>query len=354
MPKEVNGLKELLEVSLWYENIADEKFEYAQPDYLYLLWGIPVVIILSILIKLLPWGTKFKIATNNHKLSFDPWSLLAFIPPLILGCSFVLLIIALAQPQKSDEKSESYTEGIDIMLALDVSGSMEHKDLKPNRLEALKKVAEEFVAGRNGDRIGIVIFAEEAYIKTPLTTDYELLKKQIKEIKQGDIAPNGTAIGDGIGVCTSKLKESTAESKVIILISDGENNSGKLKPEQTSSMAAAYNCKIYAIGIGGDQIPVEYADFFGRKSTRMVKSEFNEKDLQQIAANGGGKYFRATDNKSLKNIFEEINNLEKSEIKEDQYKETTDYYHIYLAYGIILLLIWFLCKSTFLTNAMQD
>ncbi len=353
MPKEVNELKELLDVSLWYESIADKKFDFAQPDYLYLLWGIPAVVVLSIIFKFLPWSTKFKIATNNHKLSFDLWAILALIPPIVLSCSLAVLIIALAQPQKSDDKSESYTEGIDIMLVLDISGSMEYEDLKPNRLEALKKVAVEFVEGRSGDRIGIVIFAEEAYIKTPLTTDYDLLKKQIKEINLGDIPANGTAIGDGIGVATSKLKESTADSKVIILISDGEERNSKLKSEQTSSMAAAFGCKIHTIGIGDDQIPVTQS-FFGQTFTRMVKSDFNEKDLQQIAANGGGKYFRAKDNKSLKNIFTEINSLEKSEIKEERYKETTDYYHVYLAYGIILLLIWFLCKSTFLTNAMED
>lgn len=354
MPKEVNELKELLNISHWYDSILNGELTFAAPDYLQLLWAIPVVFIISILLKFLPFGTKLKIATDGRKINFDWSSLLAIIPPIILSACLSLFIIALAQPQKSDEKSESYTEGIDIMLALDISGSMEYKDLKPNRLEALKKVAEQFVAGRNGDRLGIVIFAEEAYIKTPLTTDYELLKRQIKEIKLGDIANKGTAIGDGIGVCVSKLKESSADSKVIILISDGENNSGKLKPEQTSAMAAAFDCKIYSIGVGGDKIPVEFTDFFGRKRTQWQKSDFNEKDLQQIAATGNGQYFRASDNKSLEKIFEQINELETSEIKEERYKETTDYYHIYLSYGIIFLLLWLLTKSTFLTNAILD
>ena len=354
MPKEVNDIHELYNVGHWYDQLIAGDFEYAHEEYLNLLWCIPVFLVLWIVVRFLPFGSTFKIATRDNKLSFD-WSvILALIPPVLVSLAAALLIVALAQPQKSDEKSESYTEGIEIMLALDVSGSMEHKDLKPNRIEALKKVAQEFVDGRDGDKIGIVVFAEEAYVKIPLTTDYDLLKQQISDIKLGDIAMEGTAIGDGIGVCVSKLKDSKAESKVIILISDGENTAGKLKPEKTSTMAAAFGCRIYAIGVGGDKVPVEYTTFFGRTQTQWVPSNFNEKDLQRIAANGNGEYFRASNNKALKNIFDKINKLEKTEIKEERFKETTDYYHIYLAYGVFFLLLWWSTKATFLTNAIQD
>jgi Ca-activated chloride channel family protein len=255
-------------------------------------------------------------------------------------------LIALARPQKIEDEVKQVTQGIDIMLVLDISESMGLEDLKPNRLESAKNVAREFINGRTSDRIGIVVFAGEAYSLSPLTTDYKLLNDFIASIKPDMIASAGTAIGDALGTGINRLKNSANKSKVIILLSDGDNTAGSLDPITVAKLGFAYGIKTYAIGIGRDGM-VPY-------NNTMIESSLNENTLRKIAEIGEGKFFRASNASSLKEIFRNIDKYEKGEITESRFRNTEDFYHIYLIWGIVFFLCWLFLKITFLSNALED
>ncbi|QIX60367.1 VWA domain-containing protein [Hymenobacter sp. BT18] len=281
------------------------------------------------------------------------WSaVLRFLPDVVLLASLAFALLALARPQRTDERVVQTGEGIDILLVLDVSGSMELEDLRPNRLEAAKRVAREFVAGRAGDRIGVVVFAGDAYSLTPLTTDYDLLLENLAELRLGMIANDGTAIGTALGVATNRLRESKSRTKVCILLSDGENTAGNLDPLLAAQLAHAYGLRLYTIGIGQDGAIPFGKDELGRP--RYVETRLNEGTMRQLAAAGGGQFFRATDNEALREVFGQINRLEKSEIKQTRFRNTTDYYRYYLAWSLGLWLLWLGLKNTFLTNSLED
>ena len=282
----------------------------------------------------------------------DWTALLRFVPDLVLALSLAFILVALARPQRTDERVVQSGAGIDIVLLLDVSGSMELQDLRPNRLEAAKRVARDFINGRAGDRIGLVVFAGEAYSLAPLTTDYDLLRENIEGLKLGMIANDGTAIGTALGVATNRLRESRSRTKVCILISDGENTAGSLDPLTAARLAHAYGLKIYTIGLGQDGYVPYGTDAAGRP--HYVETRLDETTMRELAQAGEGQFFRATDNASLRRIFQRIDQYEKSEIKQTRYRNTKDYYRSYLLWAVGLWLLWLALKNTFLTNALED
>ena len=260
--------------------------------------------------------------------------------PFVLRCAaFVLLVVALARPQDVDEQRRSSAEGIDIMLAIDVSGSMLARDFKPDRITAAKEVAGRFIADRYGDRLGLVVFAGEAFTQSPLTTDQSTLQTMLSRIRSG-IIEDGTAIGNGLATAINRLRESDAKSKVIILLTDGVNNRGEIAPLMAADIAADMGIKVYTIGVGTrGKAPYPVVDMFGNMSFQPMDVEIDEKTLEGIAERTGGRYFRATDNDKLQSIYDEINQLEKSKV------EVTDYtvYHerflalLLAALGVLLL-----------------
>jgi Ca-activated chloride channel family protein len=263
--------------------------------------------------------------------------------------AFSGLIIALARPQiiSVDHQIHS-THGIDILMAMDISGSMLAKDLKPNRLEALKEVAADFVSQRITDRIGIVIYAAEAYTKTPVTSDKTLLLNALRDIKYSDDLRDGTAIGVGLATAVNRLKDSPAKSKIIILLTDGVNNTGTVDPNLASEIAKEFGIKVYTIGIGTNGLaesPVGIRPN-GEIVYDKVPVEIDEQLMKDIAQKTGGKYFRATDTKSLKEIYEEINQMEKTKIDEQKFVNTDEKFHLLALLSFILLCIDFILQKT--------
>ncbi len=259
----------------------------------------------------------------------------------VLRCFAVtMLIIALARPQSKLSREEMEIEGIDIVLAVDVSGSMKGEDFKPNRLEAAKQVASNFIEGRRNDRIALVEFAGEAFTQTPLTIDHNVLERQLAAMHTG-LLEDGTAIGDGLATAINRIKDSKAVSKVIILLTDGVNNHGSIDPETAAELAKEYNIRLYTIGVGsrGD---VLYHDEYGRPF--HAQADLDESLLTRMAeTTEGGQYHRATDKNSLENIFSQIDEIEKTRIDVTQYRQTKEEFKIFLllamlALGIELLL----------------
>ncbi|GAB3657973.1 VWA domain-containing protein [Hymenobacter agri] len=273
-------------------------------------------------------------------------------PDVVLALALSFGIVALARPQRTDERVEQSGRGIDIVLALDVSGSMEIQDLRPNRLEAAKKLATDFVNTRVGDRLGLVAFAGEAYSLAPLTTDYDLLREDLAGLRLGLIAEDGTAIGTALGVAVNRLRESTARSKVCILLSDGESNAGSLDPLLAAQLAHAFSIRLYTIGLGKDGFVPYGQDSLGR--TRYVSTRLDETTMHELAAAADGRFFRATDTGALREVFAQINRLEKTEIKQYRYRNITDLYRPYLWLSIGLWLLWLLLQNTFLSNPLED
>ncbi|GAB1856097.1 VWA domain-containing protein [Flavobacteriaceae bacterium MHTCC 0001] len=257
--------------------------------------------------------------------------------------ALTLLITALARPQSVDVSSKTKTtRGIDIVMAIDVSASMLAKDLKPYRLEALKDVAAEFIKGRPNDRIGLVEYAGESYTKTPITSDKAIVLRSLKSIEYNTIIEGGTAIGMGLATAVNRLKDSRAKSKVIILLTDGVNNTGFIDPRTASELAVEYGIKTYTIGLGTNGMalsPVAMDPITKRLQYGRTQVEIDEALLKEIADATGGKYFRATNNKKLKEIYNEINKLEKTEIEEFKFYNYEEKYRpLVLIAGLLLLL----------------
>lgn len=255
------------------------------------------------------------------------------------------LVVALARPQTSLSKKEMKVEGIDVVLALDVSGSMKAQDFRPNRLEAAKKVASNFIAGRKNDRIGLVVFSGEAYTQIPLTIDHHVLQSQLAKVKSGTLR-DGTALGDGLATAINRIKDSKAKSKVIILLTDGVNNMGSVDPKSAAEIAAMYDIRLYTIGVGSrGMAPYPAQDPWGRTVMQNMPVEIDEGLLKQMAeSTQDGRYYRATSKKSLEDIFEQIDQMEKTKIDVTQYSQTRDEYMPFLLAGLLCLLLEILLK----------
>jgi Ca-activated chloride channel homolog len=257
------------------------------------------------------------------------------------------LIIALARPQSRSEGENMYTEGIDIVLALDISGSMLAEDFQPNRIEAAKAVARDFINARTNDRIGLVIFAGESFTQCPLTTDYSVLKNLLQQVKPG-MVQDGTAIGVGLATAVNRLKSSTAKSKVIILLTDGVNNMGQIDPQTAAQIAQSYGIRVYTIGIGSKgEAPYPVQTPFGVRY-QMIPADLDEQMLTQIADITGGKYFRATDNRALQHIYKEIDRLEKTRIEVQSYRRYKELFYPYAGFALLFLLVDVGLSSTWL------
>lgn len=336
----------------WFTPSAFKSFDWANAFVLYL---IPLVLLLFALKWLV--GTKLKqklpVALPKQEIEKHWTSYLRFIPNLLIALSLIFILVSLARPQRTNEEVEQWSEGIDIALVIDISESMQIEDFKPNRLEAAKRTARDFISGRQQDRIGLVIFSGDAYSLSPLTTDYELLYKFIdEEIDFNKIENRGTAIGSAIAVGTNRMRESEAASKVMILLSDGDNTAGNIDPITAAELAAAYDIKIYTIGIGKEGKVPFGKDFFGRPN--YVENTLDETTLREIAKIGSGQFYRVSDNEALRNVFDLIDEYEKAEIKETRYKNTTDFYPIYLKWAMVFFILFLFSKSTFISNILED
>ena len=258
--------------------------------------------------------------------------------------ALALLIVAIARPQSTSTSQTSNIEGIDIILAQDVSGSMLARDLKPDRLEASKTVAADFVEGRPTDRMGLVVFAGESFTQVPLTTDHGIMLSMLKELKSGMIE-DGTAIGDGLATAINRLKDSEAISKVIILLTDGMNNAGSVDPYTAAELAKLYGIRVYTIGVGSyGTAPFPVQTIFGVQYQQMPV-EIDEKLLQTIANSSGGKYFRATSNQKLDDIYDEIDKLERSKIEVTEFRHVHEEFYPLVALALVLLLVEFLLRK---------
>lgn len=263
--------------------------------------------------------------------------------------ALAFLITALARPRTVDVSSKTKTtRGIDIVMAFDVSASMLAKDLKPNRLEALKNVASQFIKGRPNDRIGLVEYAGEAYTKTPITSDKSIVLRSLRDVKYNTIIEGGTAIGMGLATAVNRLKDSKATSKVIILLTDGVNNTGQIDPKIASDLAVEFGIKVYTIGLGTNGMALSpiAINRDGSFQYGMANVEIDEVLLKEIASATGGLYFRATNNKKLEEIYKEINKLEKTEVEEFKYYNYQEKYRPLVYIGGLLLLFELLMRMT--------
>lgn len=347
--------------SKWFDpELITQEFEYLQPGWFYLL-PVPLLLYIAQLVFRTIRRNRLEVAYKEQKHGFEWHAILALIPSLLRIIAIMLIIFALARPQKVNEKVDKWSEGIDIMLTLDLSHSMSYMDFKPNRLQKVKETASDFIRGRFQDRIGVVAFAGESYIRAPLTTDTTFLLEQVNTMDFDDIDEQGTAIGNALGLAVSRMKDAESDTKVIILLGDGDNNAGSLSPEAAAKLAKKHDIKIYSILVGKKgRILAGYQTyqhpFSGKKieKPRYMENTVNEEELRRVAEIGGGRFFRAEDSEALKSVFSTIDQYEKSEIKIERYKSTKEYYNIYLYWALLFFLLWLLTKSTFMTSALID
>ncbi|MDB4093992.1 VWA domain-containing protein [Flavobacteriaceae bacterium] len=321
--------------------------DFTQKEFFWLLVLLPILVFWYVL--------KHKKQTAQLSVSsvegFRKTSIWTTLKHLLFGLrmlAMALIITALARPQTVDVSSKTKTtRGVDIVMAIDVSASMLAKDLKPNRLEALKNVAGDFIKGRPNDRIGLVEYAGESYTKTPITSDKSIVLQSLKDIKYNTVITGGTAIGMGLATAVNRIKDSKAKSKIIILLTDGVNNAGFIDPQTASELAVEYGVKTYTIGLGTNGMALSpIAIRNGVFQYGRTQVEIDEKLLKEIAEVTGGKYFRATNNRKLKEIYKEIDALEKTEVEEFKFYNYEEKFRplVFLALG--LLLFEFLLRFT--------
>lgn len=326
-----------------------ENVTFNNPEFLWLAVILFIIILIDYKLKNVK-NLSFKISSIK---SFSNKSLKVKFFPLLNVLRFTalfMLIVALARPQIIDVSIQTKkSRGIDIVIAVDVSSSMLAQDLKPNRLEALKEVAKEFVNDRINDRIGLVVYAGESYTKTPVTSDKSIIINSINEIIFDGIIEDGTAISMGLATSVNRLKNSKAKSKVVILLTDGVNNSGFIDPNTSADLATSFGIKTYTIGLGSNgnaRAPIALNPD-GSFRYGLTKVEIDEQLLKEIALKTGGLYFRATDNEKLKEIYDEINKLEKTEVEELKYSNAKEVYRLFVLGAVILILIEWILKTTF-------
>ena len=322
---------------------------FANSNYLWLLLILPVALAWHFF----TWKKKQAVLRMSSLLWFqDVSSIWSKVYPFLFIMRLIaigLIILAISRPQTVDISTRTKTNnGIDIVMAIDVSSSMLSQDLKPDRLTALKRVAETFVEDRVSDRIGLVVYAGESYTKTPITSDKSIVKSSLREISFQGLIEDGTAIGMGLATSVNRLKDSRAKSKVIILLTDGVNNSGFIDPKIAIELAVEFGIKTYTIGLGSNgtaRAPVAILPT-GEFKYGMTKVEIDEELLKEIASATGGIYFRATDNKKLEEIYAEINKLEKTEIEEFKYYNYEEKYRILVLLALVLLAFEWLGRNT--------
>ena len=319
-----------------------ENFEFVNPIFFWLLLVLPVLL-LWYLWKRNKQNATLKISSVKGFKTGKNW--LARLKPLLFALRLLALaaiIVALARPRTVDESTRvKKTKGIDIVMAMDVSASMLARDLKPNRLEALKSVAARFIQARPNDRIGLVEYAGESFTKTPLTSDKTVVLSSLKDMKYNTVIEGGTAIGMGLGTAVNRLKDSRAKSKVIILLTDGVNNSGFIDPKIASELAAEFGIKVYTIGLGSNGLAMSPIGLRTDGSFQYgnIQVEIDEELLKEIAQTTGGQYFRATSTTKLNEIYAEINKLEKTDIEEFKYTNYEEMFRplVFLALGLLLI-----------------
>jgi Ca-activated chloride channel family protein len=326
----------------------DKYFEWVNPEFLFLLLIVPIIAVYywfkdkkiepeMVFSGLAPFKTKVRDIKSKLRHSLFVFRLSAF----------VFLILALARPQTRQSWQNVTTEGIDIVLSLDISGSMLAEDFKPNRLEASKKIATEFIAKRKTDRIGLVIFSGEAFTQCPLTTDHIVLKNLFMDIENGMIE-DGTAIGMGLSTAVNRLKDSEAISKVVILLTDGVNNRGSIAPLTAAEIAREFGIRVYTIGVGTmGEAPYPVKTPFGTIQYQYQKVEIDEPTMKSIAEMTGGQYFRATNNESLRDIYTQIDLLEKSKIDVIEYRKKNEAYLPLTAMAALLFILEFILRNTY-------
>lgn len=318
---------------------------WANPEYLYLLVILPLLVV---------WYW-FRHKNSNPELRFSGIKTFENMPRspkvwlvhslfILRLLALGLLIVALARPQSVSSQQNIEIEGIDIVLALDVSGSMLARDFDPDRLEASKEVANDFIRRRPNDRVALVIFSGEAFTQVPLTTDHAMISTIFKEVKSGMIE-DGTAIGDGLATAASRLQNSEAVSKVIILLTDGVNNSGSVDPRSAAEIAKMFGVRVYTIGVGSQgTAPYPVQDQFGRTRMQQMEVQIDEDLLKEIAATTGGQYFRAENNKKLEEIYNEIDKLEKSKIDVQEFRRKHEMFLPYALIAVSLLVLEILLR----------
>jgi Ca-activated chloride channel family protein len=327
-------------------------------------WHNPTAFVLLILILLFVAYYFLFLAKKKPTLKFSSLDQISKLPkglrarlsglPLFLKIlTLIFLTLALARPQMSDTKVKRNVEGIDIMIALDISDSMMIEDMEVNRMESSKKTIKEFINKRVSDRIGLVVFSGESYTRVPLTLDYPILLDSLKKVEPTSSMKMGTAIGVALANAVARLKDSTAKSRVIVLLTDGENNSGTIDPETSLDIAKGFGIKIYSIGAGVDgeaQLPIIQTDPFGRtiKTYQPIHSTVNDELLGRLASETGGKYYRASSTGALQKVFQDIDRLEKTKIDVNKYTKYTELYQKYLQWALYFLMGSVLLRLTVL------
>ncbi len=329
-------------INEWYQHIV-----FAYPFLLWLLLLLPLLIGWYILREKKSSSSVRVSSLGIYRKQGSSVNVMRHLPFVLRLLSLALLIVAIARPQTRSNEERVEGEGIDIILCMDVSGSMLAEDFTPNRFEAMKKVAADFVNARKTDRIGLVIFAGEPFTQCPPTTDYAALKSQINALRSG-ILQDGTAIGSGLATSVERLKKSKSKSKVIILLTDGENNGGLIPPSTAKEIAKAFQIKVYTIGMAAEgfvHMPQQTKAGIVRS---MEKINIDERMLTEIARETGGNYFRAKDNESLSNIYTEIDKLEKSKIETSSFaRYAEEFYLLAIAVAVLLLIEMWLRYKTF-------
>jgi Ca-activated chloride channel family protein len=327
-----------------------DKVAFLNPEFFWLFLVIPIAIA-WLFFKRKQQSATLKISSIGGFKSSK--SILAKLKPYLNVLRIIALsslIIALARPRTVDISNQTKTtKGIDIVMAIDLSSSMLAKDLRPNRMEALKQVASNFVDARPNDRIGVVVYAAEAYTKTPVTSDKAIVKEAISDIKYDKVLQDGTGIGMGLTTAVNRLKESKAKSKIIILLTDGVNNAGFIEPETASEIAKEYGIKVYTIGLGSNgmaEFPYAYAPNGRDFLYKMMPVEIDQELMKTIARNTGGKYFRASSNSKLESIYDEINKLETTEIEELKFYDYDEKFRPFVWIAGILLLLEIVLRNT--------
>ncbi len=322
--------------------------EFAQPQWLILLVLVPVLGWRSWRMSRRSSGLRYSAvnAVNNGPKTLR--NRVRALPALLRMAGLTLAVLAMARPQDRNVVQERFAEGVDIVMVLDTSTSMRAEDFRPNRFEAAKAVGAEFIRGRTSDRVGLVVFAAKAYTQAPLTLDYDFLLEMLNEVEVG-VIEDGTAIGTALAMAANRLKDTEAESKVIILLTDGQNNRGELSPETAAEVARTFGVRIYAIGVGTyGEAPFVVDHPFAGRQRRMVPVEIDEEMLIAIANTTGGKYFRATNNQALREIYDEIGELEKTKIEERIYTSYEERFAGFLFPGLALILLDILLSTTLL------